>query len=169
TVLEVVMMGRSPHMGLFKSPTRHDEAIADSMLDQLNISHLRDEIYTRVSGGERQLTLIARALAQEPRILIMDEPTANLDFGNQIKVLARIKNLSRQGISIALSTHDPDHAFQCADRVAMLKGGRIMAVGTPTEILTSTNLYALYDIQVEVLEVQIPNINQKRQICLPLS
>ena len=169
TVLEVVMMGRSPHLGLFKSPTRHDEAIADAMLNQLNIGHLREEIYTRVSGGERQLTLIARALAQEPRILIMDEPTTNLDFGNQIKVLAQIKNLARQGISIIISTHDPDHAFQCADRVAMLKGGSIIAVGKPAEILTDDALQVLYDVRVKVMEVRIPHLPKLRRICIPLS
>lgn len=169
TVLEVVMMGRSPYTGLFKSPTLDDESIANAALNKLNIAHLREEIYTRVSGGERQLTLIARALTQEPRILIMDEPTANLDFGNQIKVLGWITNLAKQGISIIISTHDPDHAFQCADRVAMLKDGNIVAMGTPEETLTNEALYGLYDVKVKIVEVQIERSDRLRQICVPMN
>ena len=77
----------------------------------MGIAHLADAIYTRISGGERQLVLIARALAQEARMVVMDEPTANLDFGNQVRVLERIRALAADGIGVLLSTHDPDHAF----------------------------------------------------------
>ncbi|MFQ5546544.1 MAG: ABC transporter ATP-binding protein, partial [Acidiferrobacterales bacterium] len=153
SVLEAVLMGRTPHMGLFASPSKSDIAIAEQVLETLNISHLRDAIYTRISGGERQLALIARALAQEPEILIMDEPTASLDFGNQMLVLNQIRRLAASGIAIILSTHDPDHAFHCAHRVAMLHEGRLAHLGVPEEVITSESLKQLYGVDVSVVEL----------------
>lgn len=153
TVIETVLMGRTAHMNLFASPSRHDLAVAEQALATLGISHLRDVIYTRTSGGERQLALIARALAQEPRILVMDEPTASLDFGNQMLVLDQIRTLAKTGIGIILSTHDPDHAFLCANRVAMLHEGTLVRLGSPDETITSESLKLLYGIDVNVLEV----------------
>ena len=110
--------------GVFSSPSRHDREIAQAAIERMRLAHLADSIYTRISGGERQLTLIARALAQDARIVVMDEPTANLDFGNQVRVLEHIQALAQTGIGVLLSTHDPDQAFVCADRVAMLHEGR---------------------------------------------
>lgn len=153
SVLETVLMGRTAHIGLFATPSKRDVAIAEGMLETLNISHLRDAIYTRISGGERQLTLIARALAQEPDILVMDEPTASLDFGNQMLVLDQIKRLADTGISIILSTHDPDHAFLCANRVAMLHDGKLVRLGVPDEVITPASLKLLYGIDVNVVEL----------------
>ena len=153
TGIETVLMGRTAHMNLFASPSRHDLAVAEQALATLGISHPRDVIYTRTSGGERQLALIARALAQEPRILVMDEPTASLDFGNQMLVLDQIRTLAKTGIGIILSTHDPDHAFLCANRVAMLHEGTLVRLGSPDETITSESLKLLYGIDVNVIEV----------------
>src|SRR4030095_13678221 len=117
TVRDVVLMGRTAHIDLFATPSARDIEVAEEMLDLLGIVHLADQPYTEISGGERQITLVARALAQEPKILVMDEPTASLDFGNQVRVLSEIKALAGRGIAVILSTHDPDQAFLCAHRV----------------------------------------------------
>ena len=117
-------MGRTARLKPFASPGAADEAIAREKLAVLGIGDLADHDYTRISGGQRQLTLIARALAQEAPILVMDEPTASLDFGNQAMVLGRIRDLAREGYGIVLSTHDPDHALLVATRVADHRRGR---------------------------------------------
>lgn len=149
TVEEIVLMGRTARMGRYSVPGRHDRDIAAQCLERLNILHLQERPYTEISGGERQLTLIARALAQEPSILIMDEPTASLDFGNQIRVLERIRQLKEQGMSILLCTHQPEHALHVADRVILFRDGRIHHIGRPQETVTAENLAWLYDLDIE--------------------
>jgi iron complex transport system ATP-binding protein len=151
TVLDVVLMGRVAHIGLFASPGKKDVAAAEAALAALGIAHLKERIYTEISGGERQLVLIARALAQEPRLLVMDEPTASLDFGNQLRVLDRITALARRGMAVVLSTHDPDHVFLCGDRAALLRDGRLAALGPPAEVITPASLAALYGVAVEIV------------------
>jgi len=167
TVFDVVLMGRTAHIGSFAAPSAHDHAVVASALSQLGIDHLADAVYTRISGGERQLALIARALSQESRILVMDEPTASLDFGNQVRVLDRIVALSRRGIAVILSTHDPDQAFLCADRVALLGGGRLAGLGRPTDMITPENLKRLYGVDVAVLEVAMPDTERRTRVCIP--
>jgi iron complex transport system ATP-binding protein len=152
-VLDVVLMGRVSHIGLFASPGKKDVVAADAGLASLGISHLRDRIYTEISGGERQLVLIARALAQEPRLLVMDEPTASLDFGNQLRVLDQITALAKRGMAVVLSTHDPDHVFLCGDRAALLRDGKLAALGPPSEVITPESLAGLYGVEVEVVEL----------------
>ena len=124
---------------------------------------LAERVYTQISGGERQLALIARALAQEPRILVMDEPTASLDFGNQVRVLEQVKTLARSGIGIVLSTHDPDHAFLCADRVALLHDGAVVRLGPPETEITPETLRLLYRVEVAVIPVAERGVH----ICVP--
>jgi iron complex transport system ATP-binding protein len=132
----------------------------------MGLGRLADAVYTRISGGERQLTLIARALAQAAPLLVMDEPTASLDFGNQVRVLAQIASLARSGIGVLLSTHDPDQAFQCADRVALLRGGELVAEGRPNDVLTPESLRALYGVEVRVVDAALPD-GTRRRVCLP--
>lgn len=156
-------MGRTARLGLFSTPSRRDVSVAETLLATLRIAELRDAAYTQISGGQRQLALIARALAQEPRWLIMDEPTASLDFGNQVRVLQHIKALARQGIGIVLSTHDPDHALACADRVALLHEGRLVRLGPPAEIITSESLRLIYGVDVEVAKLA----ESDQQVCVP--
>lgn len=167
TVREVVLMGRTAHLGLFAAPSARDYAAALDAIRRMGIAHLTDAIYTQISGGERQLALIARALAQDARVVIMDEPTANLDFGNQVRVLERIRALAAEGIGVLLSTHDPDHAFLCADRVAMLHEGRLMASGAPAKVMTAENLRQLYGVAVAITAVSLGNA-VTRNVCLPL-
>jgi iron complex transport system ATP-binding protein len=163
TVIDTVLMGRTARIGLFATPSRHDRAIAEAALARVRLADFADAIFTRLSGGQRQLVLIARALAQEPKILVMDEPTASLDFGNQVLVLNHVRELARQGIGIILSTHDPDHAFACADRVALLHEGRLIACGSPEDVVTSANLQRLYDVAVDI--VNLPD--QERRLGVP--
>lgn len=167
TVRETVLMGRTAHLGLFSAPSARDYAATAAAIERMGITHLADAIYTQISGGERQLALIARALAQEARVVIMDEPTANLDFGNQVRVLERIRALAGEGIGVLLSTHDPDHAFLCADRVAMLHQGRLIACGTVTEVMTAEKLQQIYGVAVTVTAVQLGD-GSTRNVCLPL-
>lgn len=165
TVRETVLMGRTAHLGLFSAPSARDHAVTAAAIERMGMTHLTDAIYTQISGGERQLVLIARALAQEARVVIMDEPTANLDFGNQVRVLERIRALAGEGIGVLLSTHDPDHAFLCADRVAMLHEGRLMGCGTPADTMTVENLQQLYGVATQLVDVDTGH--GMRRVCIP--
>jgi iron complex transport system ATP-binding protein len=167
TVRDVVLMGRTAHLPLFATPGRRDVLVAEGALDHLGIGHLADRPYPDVSGGERQLTLVARALAQEPEILVMDEPTASLDFGNQVRVLAEIQALAHRGIAVVLSTHDPDQAFLCAHRVALLHEGALVQIGPPPEVLTGAQLRAIYGVEVEIRPLVLAD-GRTVQVCVPL-
>lgn len=153
TVREFVLMGRSAHLGAFSVPGRHDRALAARVLDSLGISGIADKPITEISGGERQLAVVARALAQEPQLLVLDEPTAGLDFGNQVRVLETISDLAGSGIAILFSTHDPDHAFLSAHRALLLGEGRLLEIGAPREVIRPDTLERLYGVTVEVLPV----------------
>ncbi|WP_201455432.1 ABC transporter ATP-binding protein [Roseovarius atlanticus] len=163
---EVVLMGRTARLGPFAQPGKADRDAAQKAMDQLGIGDLAARDYSRLSGGQRQLVLIARALAQDTPLIVMDEPTASLDFGNQAQVLARISGLA-QGASperrgIILSTHDPDQAFALNARVLLMHQGRIMADGPASEVLTAHNLSTVYGIPVT-----IETTGSGRKVCLP--
>ena len=162
SVLDVVLMGRTARLRAFASPGAADERIAHEKLASLGIAELASHDYTRISGGQRQLALIARALAQEAPILVLDEPTASLDFGNQALVLARIRDLAIQGFGIVLSTHDPDHALLVATRVAIIADGGLRAIGAPADVVTAEMLSAIY--RTEVLVEETPS---GRRVCVP--
>jgi iron complex transport system ATP-binding protein len=163
-VRDVVLMGRASRLKPFASPGRADHAAAEAALAALGIAHLAERVYTEVSGGERQLALIARALAGEPRLLVMDEPTASLDFGNQARVLGQIRRLAERGLGVILSTHDPGHAFLCADRVALLRDGRLAGLGPPSDTITPESLERLYGVEVAV----VPVPGHGRSVCTPV-
>jgi iron complex transport system ATP-binding protein len=148
TVLDMVLMGRTAHLGPFARPGPRDHAAAQAALATLAIADLAHADYTRISGGQRQLALIARALAQAAPLIVMDEPTASLDFGNQALVLREVRALAAQGYGIVLSTHDPDHAFACAATVALLHEGRLTAQGPPANVLTAARLESVYGVRV---------------------
>jgi iron complex transport system ATP-binding protein len=152
TVLDVVSMGRTPFIGVCSAPGPADREAAESVLDRLAIRHLRDRTYTEISGGERQLVLIARALAQEPKLLVMDEPTSHLDYGNQVRTVARIRDLARHDIAVVLTTHSPEHAFACATRVVALHRGRLIAEGPPPAVVTQELLRSLYGVEVRIVD-----------------
>jgi iron complex transport system ATP-binding protein len=162
TVLDMVTMGRTAHLGPFARPGAHDHAAALDALKTLGIADLADADYTRISGGQRQLALIARALAQAAPLIVMDEPTASLDFGNQALVLREIRALAAQGYGIVLSTHEPDHAFASASAVALLHGGRLVATGRPAEVLIPARLEAVYG-----LPVAVERLRGGHTVCVP--
>ena len=114
---------------LFSRPSAHDREVADRALDEFGIGHLKERPYTMISGGERQLVLLARALAQEPQFIVLDEPTASLDFGNQGKVMREIRALAAAGHGVLFTTHDPNHALRAADRAYLLRDGACVAEG----------------------------------------
>jgi ABC-type cobalamin/Fe3+-siderophores transport system ATPase subunit len=161
-VRDVVLMARTAHLGIFGAPSRRDTAIAEDALETLGVSHLAHARYTEISGGERQLVLIARALAQQAEFLVMDEPTSNLDFGNQVRVLRRVKELAGRKLGLLMTTHFPDHAFLCASRVAVLKTGKLLAMGAPEEVLTQHSLENAYGVSVRIVEVEAG-----RRVCVP--
>ena len=166
TVRDVVLMGRTAHLAPFASPARADHAAAEAALARLDLMHLAGSVYTQISGGERQLTLLARALAQSAPLMVMDEPTASLDFGNQVKVLERIAALAQSGIGVLLSTHDPDQAFLLGHRVALLHRGTLAALGPPHEVLTPAALHMLYGVDVAIAHVGDARLGE-RPICVP--
>lgn len=149
SVEDVVLMGRAARIGPFSMPSLSDRAIAFDALQRLGVVHLRQRPYTEISGGERQLVLIARALAQDAPLIVMDEPTASLDFGNQSRVLREIANLRDRGMAVLLSTHQPEHALRIADRVALMKAGRLLAQGPVRAVMTADALAALYGLDRE--------------------
>lgn len=161
-VLDMVVMGRTAHLGLFAAPSSRDREKAMEALTALGISDLAEQEYTRISGGQRQLVLVARALAQDAPAIVMDEPTASLDFGNQVVVLSEVKRLAARALAVILSTHDPDHAFSVADRVALLDGGRLIAQGPPGEVLTPERLRAVYGVTVLV-----ERLSRGQTVCAP--
>jgi len=152
-VRDIVLMARAAHLPPFASPDKSDRRIADEALDSLGILDLAGARYTEISGGERQLVLIARALAQQAQWLILDEPAASLDLGNQIKVLRAVGELARSGLGVLMTTHVPDHAFLYASRVALMSEGRILAMDTPGMALTETTLRKAYGVDVRVVEI----------------
>ncbi len=162
TALEVVLMGRTARLGPFAQPGRDDERIAHDALGRLGIESLAASDVTRLSGGQRQLVLVARALAQEAGVLVMDEPTASLDFGNQARVLSEVVALAAHGLTVVLSTHDPDHALAVGSRVALLHEGRIVAAGAPADALTAQTLSDVYGVGVRV-----ERLSDGRAVCVP--
>ncbi len=158
----MVVMGRTAHLPLFAAPSRQDRMKALEGLATLGIAELAETEYTRISGGQRQLALVARALAQDAPAIVMDEPTASLDFGNQVTVLSEIKRLAARGLAVLLSTHDPDHAFSVGTRVALIDDGRLIAQGTPEQVLTPQRLHQVYGVRVIV-----ERLSQGQPVCAP--
>ena len=149
SVREFVVMGRTPYIGVFSKPSREDYHIADAAIDRMRISHLRDKDYTRISGGERQQVTIARVLAQQPKLILLDEPTAHLDYGNQYRIVQMIGQLSKEGYALIMTTHNPEHAILLGGKVAILDREGVLGVGPSEEMLTSEVLTNLYGLQIK--------------------
>ncbi len=154
TSLEVVRMGRTPHLGMFDTPSQKDTELAYSIMEELGIAHLAGKSYTHISGGERQLVLIARTLCQQPEIILFDEPTSHLDFKNQAMVLRTIKKLSQKGMTIVMTSHFPNHAWKIGTSVAMLSYQGMVAHGPVEEVMTEENLSKTYGLEVKIYEAK---------------
>lgn len=153
-VLDVVLMGRAPKTGMFARPSGEDEAFCLKVLESMNLSHLAQKSYLDISGGERQQVIIARAIAQEPKVILFDEPTAHLDYGNQHRVLRRVRQMKEEGYSVVITTHNPDHALLLGDKAAVVdKEGHIIQ-GKSREILTEETLARIYETDLRLLYVK---------------
>ena len=157
-VVDVVLMATGNDLKMLATPGEAQLQRAHEALARIGIEHLAHRTYTQISGGEQQLVLIARALAQNAQTIIMDEPTSALDYGNTMRVL------SCEGLSIVQSTHNPDHAFLYSDATMVLSKGRLRAFGNPREVITSELISELYDIEVEVNSLY----GDKVRVCVPV-
>lgn len=150
SVFEYVVLGRSPYLEPFQTPREADFQIVNQIFDELDLAHLRYKPVTELSGGERQMVQIARALAQQTKILLLDEPTTHLDLGNQNRILNVLGGLAAQGITILFTTHDPNVAAFFADHVLLMDNGHVVEYGNVDETLTEEKLSAMYRVSIQV-------------------
>lgn len=166
TVEDVVRMGRTPHLGQLSMEKKEDIEIANTCMEQVGILHLAKIPYTQLSGGQQQLVIIARALAQESSFLVMDEPCSNLDYKNQYHVLGQIKELCvTMGLGVLMVTHDPSHCFFAAHRVLLMEKGRVLVKGEPKKVMTKDNLERLYGLPVIVAPLM--EEGEENMVCIP--
>lgn len=163
-VLDVVLMSTGADLGMLRMPGPRHKRIACEALERVGIAHLAHRTYTQISGGEQQLVLIARALAQNARTIVMDEPTSALDYGNTVRVLSTIRSLAREGLSILQSTHQPDQAFLYSDRTLVLNKGHVIAFGRPQDVITRELISEIYHVDVEVNSLY----DDRVRVCVPV-
>lgn len=166
SVFDVVMMSANARLGMFERPSKEDEDIALGALETLKMGDFKDKIYTDLSGGERQMVLIARALAQRSKVILLDEPTANLDFGNQMRVLRRIKELAAHGYIVVMTSHQPEQVFYVGAKVAMLGRDKSYIYGAEKEVVTSENLREIYGTDIRVVRNEIDG--EERYSCVAI-
>ncbi|HHV15477.1 MAG TPA: ABC transporter ATP-binding protein [Gelria sp.] len=170
TVLDVVLMGRAAYIGMFGRPEKEDLAIAEGALATVGITHLRDRRYTQLSGGEVQLVMVARALTQRTPVIVMDEPTAHLDFRHELVIMEKVVELvQKQGLAILMATHFPNHCFYFENsgiktRVAMMSNMNFLAAGSPSTVLSEKNLEQLYNVNTRVVSFPMDAEQELKQI-----
>jgi len=165
SVFDIVLMGASTQVAFSGNPGAREREIVMEALEKLDIADFASRDFTRLSGGEQQLVLIARALAQQSKTLIMDEPTANLDFGNQERVLRRIRLLAEEGYAIILSTHHPEQAYRFSHAILAMHDGHIIAHGSPEEVMTAELMQKLYGLPVQVESLYDDSV----RVCVPIT
>ncbi len=163
SVFDIILMGRTSSLSLFQSPGKEDKEKCFWAMEKVGITHLASRCYHKLSGGEQQLVMIARALVQDAPYLMLDEPTANLDLGNQFLVLEQMRSLAREGYAVIQTTHNPEQSYQFSHRILAIQSGRILADGTPGQVLTQDNIKALYGVDVEVVSLY----EDRARICIP--
>jgi iron complex transport system ATP-binding protein len=164
-VIDVVLMGRTPHLSIFSSPSAKDYRIAEEAIEMVGVSHLTENKYTEISGGERQLVLIARTLAQQPKMLLLDEPTSHLDFRNQAMILKLVVKLARSGLSVIMTSHFPDHALAYSGQIALMHRGNFLAQGHPGEVVNEKTLEKIYGIGVKIFSLRDPATGEEIRFC----
>lgn len=163
SVFDMVLMGTTAQLSRFSSPGKKEAQLAEAAMERIGISHLRDRGCGNISGGELQLALIARAIAQQAKILVMDEPSASLDYGNKLRLMETVKGLTREGYTVIQSTHDPDQAYLYSDQILALYDGKLLARGTPQETISSSLISRLYGVDVEVRSMHRDDV----RVCIP--
>lgn len=163
SVVDMVLMGTTSSLSTMSSPGVEQRRIAMEALEMMKIGHLAARSYSHISGGEQQLVLIARAIAQQAGILIMDEPCASLDYGNQVRVMEELKHLAAKGYLIIQSTHSPEQAFLYADQALVLHGGKVAAIGAPEAVLTRELLEDMYEVPIRLIDVG----GNGMKLCMP--
>ncbi len=167
SVLDVLLMGRASHFSAFESPGSVDRSIAFGALERMCIAHLANEKYTALSGGQRQMVLIARAICQNARIFVMDEPGANLDYANLELLMGIVSGLAKEGYCVVMSTHSPEHPFSVADKALLMKDGGVVALGPPQTAISGEVLEQVYGIKMDVVTVK-DREGGAHTICLPV-
>lgn len=162
-VQDIVLMSTEATIEGVNGPKKKQREMAMHAMERVGISHLAERKYTQISGGERQLVMIARALAQQAKVLIMDEPTSNLDYGNQIRIMSQIKQLAKEGYTIFQSSHQPEQAFLYADEILVLWQGKVLVQGPPKEVLTQEIIQKIYGVDVEIKSLN----NDRIRVCIP--
>ncbi len=165
SVFNMVLMGTTSQVSLMSSPGEKQRRAAEEALERVGVAHLRDKGYTNISGGERQLVLIARALVQDAKVLILDEPTANLDYGNQIRVMEQLRELNSQGYTVVQSTHNPEQAFLFSHNVVAMQEGKVLAAGAPSRVVTEELMEKLYGADIRVCSL----FEDRVRVCIPRS
>ena len=167
TVLDIVIMGRTSHFSAFEAPKTIDRETAFAALEKVNALHLANKKYTALSGGQRQLILIARAICQSAKVFVMDEPASNLDYANHQLLMEVIADLAKKGYCIVMSTHSPEHPVSIGSKVLLMKNGTVAGFGPPARVITPENLQSVYGIEMDVIAIQ-DRYGVKRTICLPV-
>lgn len=162
SVMEMVIMGRVSKLDFFALPCAHDYEVANAALQKIGIENLKERAFGQLSGGQKQMVLLARAIAQEVNVFIMDEPVAGLDYGNQIRLLELISELGSDGYTFLKTTHYPDHALLISSRVVVMNGGVIISDGAPEDVITGQMIEDVYNIKADII------MHDAHQRCVPI-
>ncbi len=158
TVLEYVLLGRAPYLNLLSMPREEDYQVAEEQIKRVGLAHKINHQVNLLSGGELQLVLIARSLAQQPELLLLDEPSSHLDLANKAKLVSLLRELSEQGVTILMTTHEPEIAIRLSTKLVLMKDGQVHSSGNVSEELTNEKFSAIYGIPIEIKKVNSQKI-----------